>query len=254
MRPRTIAIVTASVCLAAACPGRAFARGKSCTEVSDVVGYEHCRRYGVGWSEEKAAPVSLELSLGAFFLDPRHRTMSGGFGKYAHGSFDYSGDLVGHSLAVGDLGIRMNVTFAPWAYAGWEIDVGGGSNSLPRTHAGGYDLAPTEGGLNSFGFGGGLFGGLRVPLGFVSLRLETLFGGRTILMGQEATNANGVPRSASVSLSQWTIEPRASFDIWVEPWLTLSPFGGVNALHYVDHFGGVAIGFHGKAYDGAFLW
>jgi hypothetical protein len=252
VRGAVVAIVAAA--LLALSPGEALARGKSCREVSDVVGYEHCRRYGAGWSEEKSAAISLELSLGAVFLDPRGRTMVGSFGKRDPSSFRYRGDLVGHSLGVGNLGLRVGYAFTSWAYAGFDFELGMGQNSLPHAHDAGFDVAPTSGTLNSFGLGGGLYGGLRVPIGFVSLRLETLFGGRAIMAGQTTTSEAMVRRGATVSLSTWTIEPRLWLDIWADPWLTLSGFGGLDALHPADRVGGVALGFHGDAYDGAFLW
>lgn len=253
-RPLRVAMAALALSMVVAFPSAAFARGKSCHEVSDIVGFEHCTRYGNGWALERSAPFAFELTLGGDWLDTVPRTLQGSFGKNQKGSFQYPGGLVGHSLGVGTLGMRFDGYFVPWAYAGIELDFGVGSNSLPRTSAGGYSIAPSDGQVNSFGFGGGLFGGLRVPLGYLSLRLESLFGGRAIMAGQAAQMPPAAPRDATVSLSAWSIEPRAFLDVWVEPWMTLSGFGGVNALHYQDHFGGVAIGFHGRSYDGAFLW
>jgi hypothetical protein len=181
--------------------------------------------------------------------------MSGSFGKNAPGSFKYSGNEVGHSLYAVPLSMRIGIPFVPWAYAGMELQFGLGGNRLPATEANNYVISESSGNpATSVEFGGGLYGGLRAPLGYLSLRAEAFLGGRTISTSQVARSYLEGSRSASVSLDTWVIEPRVFLDIWVAPWMTLSGFGGMNVLHFSDHNGGLVLGFHGSHYDGAFLW
>ncbi len=236
-----------------ACPREAFA-SRGCREVSDVVGYEHCTRYGFGWAEEHSAPILLELSLGPTFLDTKNRTMSGSFGKNQKGSFEYPGSRVGHGVSDRSLGLRIGAPFVPWAYAGFELGFGGGSNKLPATTTSEYSVSASTSGINGFAFHGGAYGGLRAPLGYLSIRVETLFGGHMIGTSQIARDAKGSSRSATVNVATWVIEPRVYADVWVAPWMTLSVFGGINAVHFADKTAGLSIGFHGRNYDGAFLW
>src|SRR5689334_23130804 len=105
---KAAAFTAALMCLVAASKGAAASR-KGCHEVSDVVGYERCTRYGAGWSVEKAPPLALELVVEVSRLDPRGHTMSGNFGKGQSGMFTYPGDAVGHALEMVGLGPRIDV-------------------------------------------------------------------------------------------------------------------------------------------------
>jgi hypothetical protein len=205
-------------------------------------------------AKHKGPAVLFEASLGAMFLDPRNRTLNGSFGRYESSSFSYSGNLVGHALSVGTLGLRLETPFNEWLYAGIEADLGFGGTSLPGSDMDGYSIEDTRGASLSLGGAGLLFMGLRVPLGYVSMRFESAFGVRAIATRQTTVDPYGYERAAMVGLTVWSVEPHALFDIWLTPRVTLSGFGGINAFHYVDRFGGIALGFHGQKYDGGFLW
>ena len=51
-----------------ALPRVAHARG--CSEISDIVGYERCHRFGDGWAVERRLPISLALQLPYLTFDP----------------------------------------------------------------------------------------------------------------------------------------------------------------------------------------
>ena len=248
------ALVAASALGALAVPTRAYARG--CSERSDIVGYEHCRRYGDSWAAERAIGIMVETSISYAWLDPRGRTISGDFGKGQTGTYGYSGNLVGHNMSGLPWTVRIGYAFLPWLYAGGEGEIGAASDHMPGTTSNGYAISPAGGGINAWTAGGGAYGGLRLPLTYISLRAETLFGGRFIGVSQDARSlASTTVRSASSSLGVGIIEPRFFVDFWVDPMVTVSLYGGFNALHTGDRIGGLMIGLHGRNYDGSFaLW
>lgn len=225
---------------------------KACVETSHVVGYSSCRRYGRGWTLESAVPFTFELTLGASFMDTSTRTMRGSFGKKSKDAFAYPGSVIGHSLGVATLGTRFLFPFVSWFYAGFALELGAGGNTLPRTNAGPYWISSTAGWVNSFGFAGGAFAGVRVPLGYVAFRLETTIGGRAIWVSQRAAPLPKTPEPATVSIETGAIEPRAFVDLWAAPWLTTSGFVGFDALHPRDFLVGMSLGFHARSYDGGF--
>lgn len=232
----------------------AAARGKGCVEVSDVVGYEHCTRYGGTWSVEKSFPIVAELAVSRWSLDPRGITLRGNFGKHEPGTFEYSGDLALSQAVLwgGDLRFTGYPT-GPF-YLGIQVGGAGGHLALPSVSASGYRVDASSGAVNAFGMDGGLLLGFRVPIGFLSARLETMLGGRVVLAGQDATSGEYGTRGATVSAGRGVVEQRLLLDAWIGPRTTLSAFGGIDVTHVEDRVLGLAIGLHGRSFDGAFFW
>jgi hypothetical protein len=245
MRRVVAGLVIAAVGLIA---GDASARG--CREVSDVVGLERCRIFGGRWAREATLPLVFELTHGLVFIDPKRRTIEGNFGKGRSGSFSYPGGLVGHDLSAWVEGMRLSYAFQPWIYAGLEMALGPGIVTLPAVRT---STGPTyrASGLDAMAMRGGLVTGLRLPLGFVSLRGEAFFGADALDISQTATR-QGVAQRGMVHLDSWRIEPRFAFDVWATPWMTLSAYGGFDTVHLGDHLGGLSVAFHGRNYDDGF--
>jgi hypothetical protein len=251
---RRATVLGVPVLLALAFPAPAYARG--CSEKSDIVGYERCRRYGDTWAVEHSVGLMVETSISYAWLDPRGRNISGDLGKGQTGRYSYAGSLVGHNMSALPWTLRLGYAFRPWLYAGGEGEFGAGSDRLPATTSNGYAISPSSTGINTFSVGGGAYVGLRLPLSYVALRAETLFGGRYIEVNQNVRAlASSTVQSASSSLGVGLIEPRFFIDFWVDPAATVSLYGGFNGLHTGDRIGGLMIGLHGRHYDGGFgLW
>ena len=247
---RSAAIGAFSCAAVVIAPRVAEARG--CSEVSDIVGYHRCIRFGDNWSTESAFGIEAEIGLGYMTLDPRGRTIQGSFGKGAKGSYQYSGSLVGHGMSVLPLDIRVGYALLSFLYVGAEMDVGAGSDRMPATTANGYSIAPSSTGVNAFGAGFGGYAGLRLPLSYFALRAETFFGGRFISVNQNAVGNGFGSRTAQSSFLTGVVEPRFFADFWIDPHATMSIYAGFDALKTGDRVGGLMVGFHGKAYDGGF--
>jgi hypothetical protein len=197
------------------------------------------------------SPV-VELTLGPSFLDPKGRTVRGSWYLDTEKSFSYSGNLIHHDLDWVNFGMRVTFAISTMSYVGFELGLGPGASSVWVINPQETKLVPSDGAAGILGYGGGLITGFRLPLGHLSLRAETLFGGQGVLAATNA--ANGVARSESLVVQSWRIEPRAFLDIWATPTVTMSGFVGINALHSGDHVGGLAIGLHANRFDGTFLW
>jgi hypothetical protein len=250
LKKLSLAAFVATLALA----GAAEARGKSCVEVSDVVGYQHCSRYGRAWSLESSFPISAEFSLSRWTLDPRGVTMRGNFGKNQTGTFEYSGDLALSPATLWGGEVRITGAPFPWLYIGGALGGAGGQIALPSVHTLGYDVSATSSGVNAAGLLGGLLVGLRVPASIFSVRVEALLGGRVMLATQDARDVEHGLRTATVSAGRGVIEPHLLFDYWLTPNATLTAWGGFDAAHLQDRVFGVMIGAHGRAFDGAYLW
>src|SRR5262249_10330412 len=157
------------------------------------------------------------LELGGEYaeLATRGRMLSGRFGKGQPGSFEYPGELAPDHLAVALGQMRIAVAFLPWLYGGFGMAIRGGDNELPSVQTSdGYRVFRSPDGVNSWGFSGGGVAGLRAPLGYASVRVETLLGGRVISVSQAAMSRDyPASRNASVSLATWLVEPRVHLDL-----------------------------------------
>ncbi len=250
MKARALAVFVSFAAFAA--PHIAEARG--CSEVSDIVGYSKCRRYGDGWASERETGLIFETSISYAWLDPRGRTLKGDFSKNSASGYAYPGELVGHNMSGLPWTLRLGYAIFPWFYAGAEGEIGAASNRLPGTSANGFAIFPSSTGINSFIGGGGGYVGLRLPLSYIAIRAETLFGARVIGVNQDTRSLGGSTEgSATTSLATGLVEPRFFADFWIQRDVTVSLYGGFNALDVGDRIGGLMFGFHDRSYDGGFL-
>jgi hypothetical protein len=236
------AVAVAAVLLVVPWSETAFAKG--CEEVSDVVGYERCSRFGETWRADRLPPLVMSLELEQLRFDPRGRTFDVGKDQRTVGSF--GGNALGAS-SLQTFGAAVRIDGYVWGplYLGVRMSFGLGRNDV-------RDVAP-DGGISggsrsplvsSFSTDGIV--GVRVPLGRVSLRLESLGGGTVVAFGVDQGHA---------SAKAWTIEPRAVVDVWATPIITMSVYGGANLLDPNDRSMGLLLGLHSRSFDGAFaLW
>jgi hypothetical protein len=231
----------------------ASARGRSCTPRSDVFGYHTCSPFGSGWTTEFAGPFVLELHFEDAFINADRHTIHNSYGlKPNVVDFSYPGKLIGHSLSDWTVGFGAAGYFVPWAYAGLSFAIGGGEDRLPVV----VGSSPSTLSAAS-GFGVAVeataFSGLRLPLGYLSLRTETLLGVHSHDFSQRVIDSTGRRQSVDDSFDAGLVEQRAYLDVWARPWMTVSIFTGLNFIDLKDRFVGLTTGFHLLNYEGAFL-
>jgi hypothetical protein len=247
-------VVLAAVLLCMLASRTAHARG--CSEVSDIVGYEKCNRFGDGWSLDRRPPLFFGFTLQHSLFDPNGVTFQQEKGKGVTLGNDPSlPHFDGGSLGVGGLeafgfDLRIGGYFLGPLYTGIDFGVGFGHNRLGVVSSNGTTFIPSNSTFNTNESTIGGLLGVRLPLGRLSLRLEELGALRTAEIWEE-TPAGELRMGAF----RGVLETRALVDVWATPNLTLSVYGGTNALDTQEQSMGLAIEYHGRSFDGAFsLW
>ena len=242
---RALHLLVAAAIIALARP--AHARG--CGEVSDIVGYERCHRFGDGWAVERRLPLVLSLELPYQTFDPSGVDFNFQREKADPNAFTIPGRLLGPSLlSTAGFGVRAEGFVWTWFYTGAEMGFGLGHNeiaSFTATVGGASEtLTKSESAINTVVMQGGAFFGVRVPLGRLSVRVEAFAGGSILSVdtsgGYSGTAARGL------------LMPRAFADFWVSPNVTFSAYGAFDALDSRDQTLGLAVAFHVRSFDGAF--
>jgi hypothetical protein len=248
---RRLAMTAAAfACGAFAWENSAYARG--CTEVSDIVGYEKCHRFGDGWAVERRWPIAVGLTLPYQTFDPNGVNFDFATGKNDPKAFTLPGERLGsNGLGAFGFNLRIEGFIFSWLYLGVEYGIGFGHNQIGNFVApvGGVptQFSGSDAAVNSMMLRGGAFAGLRIPLGRVSLRLEGFAGGSSMTVDLHSPVADYTANSA-----RGLLMPRAVLDVWASPNVTMSAFGGVDTLDTHDRIVGVMLEFHARSFDGAF--
>jgi hypothetical protein len=232
-----------------ALPNVAWAKG--CREVSDIVGYEKCHRFGDGWATERRPPIDLGLDLPYMTFDPNGTSFDASKGKNDPAHFTYPGQSLGvKSIDTFGFGLKITGYFLGPLYTGVTFGLTFGRNDYDTVTANGTPLSRSDSAVNTTGFYGGALLGVRLPLGRISLRFETLFGGTSLTIDQHSSVGD-----YSSTAGHWMIEPRATVDVWIRPNVSLGAYGGINALDAGDRVLGLSLEYHVRSFDGAFaLW
>ena len=239
----TVLGVSAFLALALSSP---MARARGCHEVSDIVGYEHCTRFGGQWAVDGLPRIFVGLELIHSEMALRGRSVDA-YVTSGTSTATFDGSALGvRSFSTTGGKVRIGgYLFGP-LYAGVGLGVGLGTNRFESFQVN-RTLLTSSGGINT---GGEVWSGLlgvRVPLGRLSLRVE----GDVSWVPFCVSGANG-----GVCLTPGVLEPRAALDVWATPHLTMSLFGGIDALHPNEPSTlGISMEFHTRSFDGAFaLW
>jgi hypothetical protein len=225
--------------------GQAHARG--CSERSAVIGEEHCRSFGDGWSTNYlAAWGSLEFDTST--LHPSGRTFSAVACKTCE-SHTFDGSALGGGTAeLGGFGLRVDGRVAGPFYIGVRVfALQFGSLTTRGFFADGVTFQPG----NAFAYRfipPEAFVGARLPLSWVALRAEFGVGGQFEGLSPLRSDAGDLGATAV----DWLVETRAAVDVFFTPRVTVSAFGGFNLLDTAEHSLGVQVGFHVRSFDGAF--
>jgi hypothetical protein len=252
MKQLWVAFAAVALVLLASRP--AHARG--CSEVSDIVGYEHCNRFGDGWAVDRRFPLFLGFGLQHSLFDPNGLTFQQETGKGVALANDASlPHFDGGSLGVGGLesfgfDVRVGGYFLGPLYTGVDFGWGFGHNDMAVVSSNGTTFTPSRSSFNTSENTFGSLLGIRLPLGRLSLRLEELAALRTEEISEETPTGE-----MRMGAFRGVLETRALVDVWATPNVTLSVFGGTNALDTNEHSAGLTLEYHGRSFDGAFaLW
>jgi hypothetical protein len=224
------------------------AEARHCTEVSDIVGYEKCTRFGGEWATDALPRFFMGAQVVHTLLAPGGRGVDVSPGK-AWGSVD------GSALGVRDLDatgaqLRVGAYFLGPLYLGVGYGLGFGSSSFRPFEDRGAVVTPAPGVASILLGTWDAFLGLRVPLGRLSVRLEAF-----AALEAMTVDARRGTQEAYLSVSRDVLESRALLDIWATPHTTFGLFGGVDVLDPKGGTLGVTFEFHLRSFDGAFaLW
>lgn len=227
--------------------------GKNCVEVSDVVGDRVCGRYGNGWSAERTMPLVAAFGFFSSHVEPRGRTW--------HASIDKKGDASSEGVGVSGaaMGMRSVQTFgfdfrfvgnlSQHAYLGLDTAMAFAAIDSAVAPTGGFEFRDQKT-LDFVHVREALVLGGRVPLGRLSLRVESLVGFDVVSASLEMRKGQGDWRRGSVTSFTFLLEPRVAVDVWMSPWSTVSLWAGTNFLHPNDRATGVSFAIHGRSFDG----
>ena len=90
---------------------------------------------------------------------------------------------------------------------------------------------------------------MRLPLGWVSFRLEALFGGSSLSISQHSALGD-----YTSTAGHGLIEPHVFVDVWTTPSVTLSAYAGANVFDTKEHTAGLVLEWHGRSFDGQFAF
>ncbi len=230
---RAIAVVG---CLAAVAMPR-IARAKGCHEVSDVVGLQHCSRFGM-WSRDADVP-RLWIDLGYF----HERFQSEAFtpGAVARATAPQPGAL-GTGVAGGS--VRALVGIGRVVYTGGELLPGVVNDEPPVA-----GLQPTLGAM--FGFHGVV--GVHVERYRVALSAELATGFRVMQLGYcvPYTNCKS-PDYWDDNQARLELQARARVDVYLAPYWSLGVGYGHSLVDRDDHLWMVSTAIHIRPMDG--MW
>lgn len=190
-----------------------------CREDQDVVGYQHCRRFG-DWSRVAREPdISVEVGVGMrHVLSPPIPPMT----MVARGA-----QLARYAdLAAGD--VRFSAG-AHGFYAGVEIAMG--------------DLTQDTYPFGAYVEGGALVG-VRVSVASFELGGELFAGGRSIRLTHNINDNKATADRSGV------VEARLTAGLWLTPWLLLDAAAGTGILDRQEWLATIGVAFHSRSYAG----
>ncbi|MBI2392186.1 MAG: hypothetical protein HYV09_21540 [Deltaproteobacteria bacterium] len=245
MKRVALAVVAASLSLASTASAK-----NECVETSDITGDKVCGRYGDRWSTERTFPIVVGVGLWSGHVEPVGRTWSGSIGTDHPSRFGIAGSAIG-MRAMTDVGFdfRLHAFASRSIYLGvdWAFAMGAAQTTIAPTA--GWELRdrPT---LDWVHARLATVVGGRIPLGRLSLRVETLVGVQVVALKVEGRKDGAEWTQGSLTSFALLLEPRVAVDLWTSPWATVSAWGGQSFVHPAERSMGVSFALHGRAFDG----
>lgn len=199
---------------------------RRCEEVSGVVGYRRCSRFGSAWSTPSWVP-SLMIDIGV----TSHRLANVGRSETLARTVGGEEDDRSHVLALAP-DLRLGFAF-PHFYVGVEASAG-----VVRF----ADQFETPGGYVR---GGGV-AGIASNSSAWSVAGELAVGHEMILARRHSRDG----MQPDLIRSGLALDVRLRASLWATPWITIGAAVGTSAIHRGEASVGLFIALHGRAYDG----
>jgi hypothetical protein len=241
--------IVAAAALLAVLTGTRVASAKGCTEVSDIVGYEHCERFGSEWSADRLPRVTLSAFVYRDLFDPSGHTFNATACKNCQG-YPFAGRAFGGELLESlGAGYEVDGYLVGPLYLGGRMGFGFGRNAVPAVTTPDLAVSASSSSWTYSDLFEGLIGA-RIPLGRLSLQLELAGGGRVASVSIDTSRG-----SMSATGAGWVLAPHTSVEAWVTPNVAVGVFAESNLLDARESAIGLSIGYHVRSFDGAFaLW
>ena len=197
-------------------------------------------------------PLVLTLGLRSLSYQPSSRDRFDGAVQTSPAGYQFSGDSLGDSAVRAYGGeVGLDWAFTSFFYAGAAAAWGEGAWSAAPFAAGAMTIDPRAT-VNAHLWLTGVRGGVRLPLGPLSVRGEMLGGAEWISLQQYATIGQS-SMTATASTVTWLLEPRVAVDLWTTPFTAVSVFGTMPGFDSRAANGGVAFAVHLRSFDGRYV-
>lgn len=214
----------------------------ACADLSDVVGFRNCRRFGSGWA---ASPVRLHIG-------PEVRWMSipwlGEDLVAGHEDFNIPYRLEnlgadGGGAPFGGFVLGLTGVIDGRFYMGGEVSIHMAGPGAP-VQLGDLEVRRTLAGM----VGAAITGGLSFRFGPLVVRGELALGGRLGALSYTTTHGTCV-NTESLLLAVPVLEPRLRMDLFMSRFVSVGLALGANVASPGEMGASLNINFHGGSYD-----
>lgn len=212
----------------------------SCTEVSDVVGYQQCSGFGA-WSLNVPS-LSIDFGVATHRFAGERLAAMGTFMENST-SFGYRfGTEPGESLATNVIAPQLRVALAVAGplYVASELEIGGVTSG---PHAWGEIDGSNAGPITT------TYGAARAAVG-MQARFEPLMLSGELAGGARMLAYKIKDEGATAYQTRGEIQARARLDVWLSPRMTVGAMVGTSLLDRGDAIVALSIGGHLRAFGG----
>jgi len=225
----------------------------SCTDVTDVVGYRQCTKFGA-WGVKSHVPLLIfELGLSVqSFADPVN---SGGTLSHDGEQFAYRVTSGGpsetdhHRTTAVVSNLRVGVGITHGLYIAGELEIGGLASDPSRSEmvSTGKSGSPELTQTSTIAFGGMGVLGFQHSIRQVLLAAELVGGGRAITYNYKS-KYRSCEQDVSVITGRPVLEARARASMWVSPMVSVGVQAGSSLIGTGEWNGGVFLGGYTRAF------
>jgi hypothetical protein len=220
----------------------------ACEEISDVVGYSMCRRFG---SWDAGGRPSIRVSAGTSF----HRLPVSALSFRGSANHPESTAMSYHLIGApgderasgGSFDLQLTTLLGRHLYAGLEGSVGALTTTRLDSPTSSAPLIVEPGSL--FYLSGSALAGAAVSAGGFRLRGEVGVGVRAVGLTVETRHDDCVASSTSYD-SAFLVRPRVAAERWMTPWVSAGASVGTNLLERGETSVGLFLAGHLRAFDG----
>lgn len=202
--------------------------------------------FGWGWNVEPFPRLRLDLGVSGYSVGTRDTRLSSPRVGTVNAPDAFGADRVGGAM----LDFKITGFVSERVYVGGELSVGGGPapGGAVRSKS---EHVPVLTERSNFQITTGAILGVAIDrLGPMQPRAEVYGGVRVLLSHAETDNCQGSSGCTNLFGAQPFVMPRIGADFWLNPFLTLGPWFGVDLVNQGTFAGGLTFALHGRAYDG----